>query len=320
MAALWFRGQPPPAREHLAVKAVPREYRVTEELCADSQPDTVTVSFSNLKPVANAGGNRAALVRQTVFLKLDHHLRRASSGLSADLGNARVAAAAAVERLHVRCEGCVSAECSGRQPGPDGLGPLRVTYHGRMISRPAGLSTGDFYRIGSGSMRAAGGIGWQLGERETGWPPVRTGAALRLSPCPAAGRWQGPCSTSRARRASTPRLSLRTRSVSARPRSFGRCGCALPKRWPLTSAGASGTPQSGAPSAAGRRRGDALANLRSQGTDALDSLLNAARAGARSAPTPGAGARTNAPGIGSLRMTRTGQPRPRTPPSACPTM
>ena len=52
--------------------------------------------------------------------------------------------------------------------------------------------------------------------------------------------------------------------------------------------------------APGRRVGVPPANLQSQGTDALDSLLDAARQGARSAPSPGPGAAADASGIGSL--------------------
>lgn len=41
---------------------------VTDEHGAASNPDTVTVSFMNVKPVANAGQNQAVAVGQTVFL------------------------------------------------------------------------------------------------------------------------------------------------------------------------------------------------------------------------------------------------------------
>src|ERR1035441_7036807 len=55
-----------------------------------------------------------------------------------------------------------------------------------------------------------------------------------------------------------------------------------------------------AAAAPGRRVGVPPANLQSHGTEALDSLLDAARQGARSAPTPGPGAAADASGIGSL--------------------
>jgi hypothetical protein len=41
---------------------------VTDIFGAVSAPDTVTVSFANVKPVANAGGNQAVVVGQTVLL------------------------------------------------------------------------------------------------------------------------------------------------------------------------------------------------------------------------------------------------------------
>src|SRR5208282_1266103 len=59
----------------------------------------------------------------------------------------------------------------------------------------------------------------------------------------------------------------------------------------------------GTAAAPGWRVGVPPANLQSQGTDALDSLLDAARQGACSAPTPGPGEATDASGIGSLWMT-----------------
>jgi GxxExxY protein len=53
----------------------------------------------------------------------------------------------------------------------------------------------------------------------------------------------------------------------------------------------------------GRRAGLPPANLQSQGTDALDSLLDAARQGAGTAPTPGPGVSRPARRTGSLRLT-----------------
>src|ERR1039458_991274 len=56
----------------------------------------------------------------------------------------------------------------------------------------------------------------------------------------------------------------------------------------------------GTAAAPGRRVGVPPANLQSQGTDALNSLLDAGRQGACSAPTPGPGAAADASEIGSL--------------------
>jgi hypothetical protein len=55
--------------------------------------------------------------------------------------------------------------------------------------------------------------------------------------------------------------------------------------------------------AAGRRLGNRAGNFLAQEVDALDSLLDAARQSARSAPTPGPRAPTDASGIGSLPVT-----------------
>jgi hypothetical protein len=76
---------------------------------------------------------------------------------------------------------------------------------------------------------------------------------------------------------------------------FSRLGCLHPRTGVAHEPGAAAAP--------GRCVGVPSANLQSQGTGALDSLLDAARQGARSAPTPGPGVATDALGNGSLPMT-----------------
>jgi hypothetical protein len=60
---------------------------------------------------------------------------------------------------------------------------------------------------------------------------------------------------------------------------------------------------------AGRRLGTMAGNFGARGVDGLDSLLDAARQGAGSAPTPGPRAPTDASGIGSLPVTPLARPR-----------